>query len=170
MKITKMRFLLLVIFVYNITTEKTCGNFIPQTKEDCNAMTTSFRYCCFFYIPNGTSLSNGCVSMTISDFTNFGGSRTINGQKYTYDCGMTYTNNAIKQCGNGKPNTSSDCNQFSTHDSSCCYYNFFGQKGCIDYGAVVQGSIPYGSMVLQCEGQIYTISLYMAIIFLFILL
>jgi hypothetical protein len=160
----KLLLLVLIITTGGVLTDRTCGNFIPQNKSECNALTTSFNYCCFYNNPNGDKLANGCVSVGVSDFTKFQNSRTINGTQYTYDCGITYTSNEVTQCGVQYPTKPVECNEHTTKDSSCCYYNFFGQKGCISYGAIVKGSIPYGSMILQCGSEIARLSIYTAII------
>jgi hypothetical protein len=162
-----MKLFLLILTIQYIKTERTCGNFLPKNRTECNALTTSYSYCCFFYIPGKTELANGCRSITVSDFTKFKGSQDYGGEQYMYDCGMTYTDMAVTQCGNPKPTIPSDCNQYSTRDSSCCYYNFFGQRGCISYGAIIKGSVPYGSMVLQCGAEHFSLLILLFMFFIF---
>lgn len=142
---------------------QTCGSFIPKNAEECHQFSDIKQYCCFF-TDNKHPYANFCkyVNMaeylTHSNYTN----NTYSSDGYlnmTISCGETITQNQFQSCGTTNVTEIEDCVGYNTPSSSCCYYNYMGEKGCVSYDYVIKGSIINGNVILQCSSSFISTSL-----------
>ncbi len=146
---------LYILTIINTITSRTCGDFIPSNKNECFEFSNTMEYCC--YITDDLGQSEGCGKIAVAEFPTFRGSKYYNYGKYNYDCGETYNKNESISCGTN-PASELDCYRNSTVDNSCCYYNYGGYKGCLNYGNKIQGSMPFGLFILKCSSDFISYS------------
>jgi hypothetical protein len=161
-----MKLLSILIFfnfsIFYSQSQRNCGNFIPKTNDECHVFNSPGSYCCF--VSNGLdNFINHCQQinpaqyMTSKNWTIFG---THN---MTVDCGTVYSERNFPSCGNSTISSTDDCFPYSTESSSCCYYNYFGIKGCIAYKKVSQSTV-LGNVVLQCQETFINTNFYIQLI------
>ena len=75
-----------------------------------------------------------------------------------------------ERCDNGHtPDVVNDCTRFQTDESSCCYFTYGSDIGCIKLRTRYLGSINYGDLYLECQSKFlkYFISILLNLIILF---
>ena len=75
-----------------------------------------------------------------------------------------------ERCDNGHtPDVVHDCTRFQTDESSCCYFTYGSDIGCIKLKTRYLGSINYGDLYLECQSKFlkYFISILLNLIILF---
>lgn len=59
-----------------------------------------------------------------------------------------------ERCDHGHtPDVVSDCTRFQTEESSCCYFTYGSDIGCIKLRTRYLGSINYGDLYLECQSK-----------------
>ena len=59
-----------------------------------------------------------------------------------------------ERCDNGHtPDVIDDCTRFQTDQSSCCYFTYGSDIGCIKLRTRYLGSINYGDLYLECQSK-----------------
>jgi hypothetical protein len=129
--------------------QRNCVNFIPKSKEECHVFNTPATYCCF--VSNGlNNFINHCQEINPAEYLTSNNWTIFSNINMTVDCGNVYSERNYPSCGNSTILSTDDCKNFSTETSSCCYYSYFGKKGCIAYKKVDQSTV-LGNVVLQCH-------------------
>jgi len=75
-----------------------------------------------------------------------------------------------ERCDNGHtPDVVHDCTRFQTDESSCCYFTYGSDIGCIKLKTRYLGYINYGDLYLECQSKFlkYFISILLNLIILF---
>lgn len=142
---------LFLIYIQFVFSQNTCRSIVPKTKEDCFKFSNLTTYCCHFE-NSKNSFFNHCEEINGGDYLTTKNSTISYNDEYQINCGKTYSKNNMTSCGNEMPSSMADCSKYSTKQNSCCYYNFYGKKGCVlnDYKA--DRGVIVGNIILQCEG------------------
>ncbi len=141
-------FLIKILLVYS---QNNCRTIIPKTGEDCFKFSNLTTYCCHF-ANSKNSFFNHCEEINGGDYLTTKNSTISYNDEYQIDCGKTYSKNNINSCGSSIPSSMADCSKYSTKQNSCCYYNFYGKKGCVLYDFKVDRGVVVGNIILQCAG------------------
>ena len=75
-----------------------------------------------------------------------------------------------ERCDNGHtPDVVNDCTRFQTDESSCCYFTYGSDIGCIKLRTRYLGSINYGDLYLECQSKFLNYFIFILILNLIIL-
>lgn len=77
----------------------------------------------------------------------------------------------FRYCDHGKtPDVKDDCTKHQTEESSCCYFAYGNQIGCVYLGIRYLGSTDYGGLTLYCDSNLALIKFHILLIFMLIIL
>ena len=66
----------------------------------------------------------------------------------------------FKYCDHGTPDVVGDCTKYQTDESSCCYFSYGNEIGCVFLGIRYLGDIEYGGLTLKCASNYMKINLF----------
>jgi len=134
--------------------QKNCTNFVPKSSEECFEFSDNIsNYCCYI-TDNINKFTDHCENINTAEYLTYPNYITYMGKyNLSVNCGNTISSNSLKKCGASVVNNISDCISFSNMENSCCYYNYFGKKGCVLMESSIDTSILHGNFILQCQSS-----------------
>ena len=139
-----------------------CNLVTASKASECLRQTTDSVYCCFISPLEDSSSPSMCYPYPKDKY--FGYLNINHNRKiYSINCGlgstfmdsnweMTLEDRGI--CGSTNPNDHKDCNNASTKDNSCCYYEGEDMKGCYWLGIKYCGKVTKSKYTFICDSNL----------------